>query len=703
MAGNDVVGALYYKVVLDPRGFAKGVTSVKSEQDVLSRAIKSSVSEFDRLQAELDAIGSMYIKSKEEHRKVLQAAQAEIIKQMEELIAVEEKAAKLAEEKEFKQKAKEEADAIQLVLDKHKEKQKLIDELAKLQEKANKEANDKILKAEKERVAEEKRLEKELADYQSRMHARRYQNIGRYFRSFESMSVLFKHIKADLGNVNGGLSKMAGNLAMAAGMSPGVQGLARSLGAVGVKFLLVGAAITAYAKFMMSAIMAADRFRQQQIKLMPLFDNNADKTRMFMNEIMTLAAQTGFASQTMFELSESLLQLGISAQNVPQVSKLLAGLAGGSEQRMKSIAKAYSDVMMKGRLMGQEALQFANAGIPIYKALADSMGITAGQVRKMMEEGQISAQQMAQALTQYGNLRNIGGQISENMKTVSGQLNRIKNLIEQIMADIGTGSDTALADFLRGVGNILQKFREIRAFLKELTKDFSMASYLGGWALLAEIAVKGVKDWYRKYFESEAERKKRMEEEQKKAEADLLESIRKQNEAAKQREEAYQAASDYLKEQAKLTDQIRENQEKQKEFEEWLSTLNIDDKQKEALRTQQAMLTTQQQYVDTMTERVNLERESAELAAKDAAGRQREAMQRAAAGAGPSFDAGSRGEFDFLRNLIMGRRENTEELRIMKEQDKTLKEIKANSDAQLAALEAEASTFVGPVMPVGGP
>jgi len=418
---------------------------------------------------------------------------------------------------------------------------------------------------------------------------------------------------------------------------------------------------------------------------------------------MTLAAQTGFASQTMFELSESLLQLGISAQNVPQVSKLLAGLAGGSEQRMKSIAKAYSDVMMKGRLMGQEALQFANAGIPIYKALADSMGVTAGQVRTMMEEGQISAEQMAQALTQYGNLRNIGGQIAENMKTVSGQLNRIKNLIEQIMVDIGTGSDTALADFLRGIGNILQKFREIRAFWKEFTKDFTWISKLGVVGFLSEWAKRGVKDYYRMLFESEEEKRKRMEEEQRKTEAELAETRKKEAEAAKQRNEAYQAASDYLKEQAKLTDQIRENQEKQKEFEEWLSTLNIDDKQKEALRTQQAMLTTQQQYVDSMTERVNLERESAEIAAKDAASKQRNAMQRAAAGAGPSFDAGGRGEFDFLRNLIMGRRENTEELRIMKEQDKTLKEIKANSDAQLAALEAEASTFVGPVMPVGGP
>ena len=703
MAGNDVVGALYYKVVLDPRGYAKGVTKVKSEQDLLVRALKSSYTELDRLQAELDAIGARYLKAKEEERKILRDYQREIIEQMEAIFDAEEKAAQQAEEKKAAEAAKEELDAIQLVLDKHKEKQKLIEELAKLQEKANKEANDKILKAEKERIAEEKRLEKELAEYRKQRMGRRYEDLSRYFTSFGRFRILLKRLWQDVGNVNGGLSKMAGNLAQAAGMSPAMQGLARSLGAVGVKFLLVGAALTAYAKFMMSAIMAADRFRQQQIKLMPLLDNNADKTRMFMNEIMTLAAQTGFASQTMFELSESLLQLGVSAQNVPQVSKLLAGLAGGSEQRMKSIAKAYSDVMMKGRLMGQEALQFANAGIPIYKALADSMGVTAGQVRKMMEEGQISAQQMAQALTQYGNLRNIGGQISENMKTVSGQLNRIKNLIEQIMVDIGTGSDTALADFLRGIGNMLAKFREMRAMFNEIMKDMSgidaFFPFLAGPKFIKSLIERA----YQTYFESEEERKKRLEEEQRKTNQERLDAERKQNEAAKQREEAYQAASDYLNEQAKLTDQIRENQEKQKEFEEWLSTLNIDDKQKEALRTQQAMLTTQQQYVDTMTERVNLERESAELAAKDAAGRQREAMQRAAAGAGPGFDAGGRGEFDFLRNLIMGRRENTEELRIMKEQDKTLKEIKANSDAQLAALEAEASTFVGPVMPVGGP
>jgi chromosome segregation ATPase len=240
MAGNDVVGALYYKVVLDPRGYAKGVTKVKSEQDLLVRALKSSYTELDRLQAELDAIGARYLKAKEEERKILRDYQREIIEQMEAIFDAEEKAAKQAEEKTAEKAAKEEADAIQLVLDKHKEKQKLIDELAKLQEKAEKEANANILKSEKERIAEEKRLEKELAEYRKQRHERRFADLSRYFTSFGRFRVGLRRLGSELGNVNGGLSKMAGNLAQAMGLSPAVQGMARAFGSMGLKILAIG-------------------------------------------------------------------------------------------------------------------------------------------------------------------------------------------------------------------------------------------------------------------------------------------------------------------------------------------------------------------------------------------------------------------------------------------------------------------------------
>jgi tape measure domain-containing protein len=63
MASKDRVGALYYEVILDPSKFARGATRVKAEQDAIKRAIKSTTSPLDKLQAEIDAVNAAFAKS----------------------------------------------------------------------------------------------------------------------------------------------------------------------------------------------------------------------------------------------------------------------------------------------------------------------------------------------------------------------------------------------------------------------------------------------------------------------------------------------------------------------------------------------------------------------------------------------------------------------------------------------------------------
>ena len=697
MAGNDVVGALYYKVVLDPRGFAKGVTSVKSEQDVLSRAIKSSVSEFDRLQAELDAIGSMYIKSKEEHRKVLQAAQAEIIKQMEEIIAVEEKAAKLAEEKKFKQQAKEEADAIQLVLDKHKQKQKLIDELAKLQEKAEKEANANILKAEKERIAEEKRLEKELAEYRKQRMGRRYEDLSRYFTSFGRFRVGLRRLGSELGNVNGGLSKMAGNLAQAMGLSPAVQGMARAFGSMGLKILAVGAAFTALFNFLKASIAKFEEFRKNVVRLEPLLGGSTESAKALLHQMMELSIQTGYASDSMFALAESLLNVGTSVRSVEGIAKTIAGLAGGDEQRLKSIAKAYADVMMKGRLMGQEALQFANAGIPIYKALADHLGKNVSEIRDMGEQGLISAEMMSEALVEFGKARDVTGQIEKNMQTVSGQFNRISGIIDKIYIQFGEQTSGPLVAELTLLGDIIEKLAgmlnapylsftgALLTFLMPLKHGYGFLMESAEW--LANFITSGQLDFNEEARKAREENKKLFEEDA--ARREKLEGTQRQN-------------------TKKMMDDLRQREATERQLykaklDEMVIAKQITQQQSDQLQMEYDRLEVLKHQREEKQRMIDEERQEAERKVNEEAERQRRAFAGATAKAGPSFEAGSRGEFNFLRDLLLGRRQNTEELRIMKEQEKTLKEIKANSDAQLAELAEMSPDFVGPVMPVGGP
>ena len=94
-------------------------------------------------------------------------------------------------------------------------------------------------------------------------------------------------------------------------------------------------------------------------------------------------------------------------------------------------------------------------------------------------------------------------------------------------------------------------------------------------------------------------------------------------------------------------------------------------------------------------------------AAEEEVNRQAEFKRRAfsqANKAGASFGAGSVGEYGFLRDLILGRRENSEELKIMRSQEQALKNIEDIAQDQLDALEnLPVGAELPPIVPVGGP
>jgi hypothetical protein len=194
-------------------------------------------------------------------------------------------------------------------------------------------------------------------------------------------------------------------------------------------------------------------------------------------------------------------------------------------------------------------------------------------------------------------------------------------------------------------------------------------------------------------------------------EAEMMAELKAKEEQAKAERDAMQAQEDAFKtaqkqmnDQARMSEQERENMEKRKEFEEWLAQQNVNEEQKEYLRLQYEIIKAKEDYIEKEKERIELERKAAEDAVKQDAENRKRAMAQAKAGAGPSFGAGSTGEFQFLRDLILNRREKNEELKIMKDQKAALDEIAQNTQDQLDALDdlqvgGETTGVVG----VGGP
>ena len=62
------------------------------------------------------------------------------------------------------------------------------------------------------------------------------------------------------------------------------------------------------------------------------------------------------------QAGETLLAFGIEAERIMPTLKDLADISMGNGDRFRSLALAFAQTQAAGRLMGQEVLQFVNAG-----------------------------------------------------------------------------------------------------------------------------------------------------------------------------------------------------------------------------------------------------------------------------------------------------------------------------------------------------
>jgi len=100
MAGKDRIGALYYEVILDPKGFARGAASVKREEDMLVRAVKSTTTALDSITAEIKGVIDASLKAEGEKRDLLRRYAKQLLADKKAMIQEEQDAKDAAAERD---------------------------------------------------------------------------------------------------------------------------------------------------------------------------------------------------------------------------------------------------------------------------------------------------------------------------------------------------------------------------------------------------------------------------------------------------------------------------------------------------------------------------------------------------------------------------------------------------------------------------
>lgn len=231
-----------------------------------------------------------------------------------------------------------------------------------------------------------------------------------------------------------------------------------------------------------------------------LLGNVADGAAMF-KQLEKFALRTSFSIESAAQAATMLLAKGVQQADVIDTMQLLGDLAMGDTEKLGLLAKAYTDVQAKGRLMAQEQNQFAENGINLFELLNKTTGKNAAQLMAMREAGQITFDMVNTALkaaTSQGG--KFFGALVQGNATFTGQFNSLIEGVQTLGRMLGEMVLPRLKEIVSEANKLLQAFLELpdqAKFLSDVLKasiDVAFAYIEQKWDSLLKQMIVGAAD-----------------------------------------------------------------------------------------------------------------------------------------------------------------------------------------------------------------
>ena len=184
---------------------------------------------------------------------------------------------------------------------------------------------------------------------------------------------------------------------------------------------------------------------ESQSRSLAILAGSAEKAKQIIQELQQLGAVTPFTSTELIDSAKRLQAFGVEADKVVETTRRLADASGATGAELSGLVTAYGQVQAKGRLQGEELLQFQERGIALQEELRKMYGMTSEEFQKALEKGQISAKAVEVALV---NLTSVGGKYANGAiaqsDTLQGRLSTLQDGIDGLARGIGTALSPAI-------------------------------------------------------------------------------------------------------------------------------------------------------------------------------------------------------------------------------------------------------------------
>jgi len=205
--------------------------------------------------------------------------------------------------------------------------------------------------------------------------------------------------------------------------------------------------------------MAHQRFEIELANMTPM-------GRKLFKQLKDAALQSPFSIEEWMLGGKRLLASGVEAERVTHIMKMLGDMSAATGSSVNELALVFGQVFAKGRLQGEEVLQFMERGISLNKALMKTLGVTKSELQRMQEAGEISPEDVIKAMEAMTSGSGIfSGMMDAALSSASGMLAVLRNIWENVLAKFGKILLPAVGFLLKQMAGITREGGLIEGFM----------------------------------------------------------------------------------------------------------------------------------------------------------------------------------------------------------------------------------------------
>lgn len=221
---------------------------------------------------------------------------------------------------------------------------------------------------------------------------------------------------------------------------------------------------------------------------------SAAKANKHVADLRKMALKTPFRTTDLAAASQQLLTFGIRSKDVKGHLQRLGDISLGNKEKFQQLGLVLGQVSSQGKLMGQDLLQFINAGFNPLQELSKMGRGTYKELKDQMAQGKISFEDV-QAAMEHATSK--GGQffngMKEGSKTFAAQVDALKGNLEILAGNAVKplyNMLTRLIPHLAKVASLMNKHPKIIGAVATAVTALAgaMAAYYAAqkWSLISE-------------------------------------------------------------------------------------------------------------------------------------------------------------------------------------------------------------------------